>query len=153
MAGGMKNRKGIAALEFLLVVPTLIILFFGMMSIALAINAKANLHMMVRAGMQQATSGLAESENLPDIVAAAEAAGADLGLAANVSTVELCGCLDTDSSFFTAVSCTSGVCPAPETRPHRYVRVNAEAEFPYPWNLPGLPSIWTISASAEVRTR
>lgn len=149
----MKSLRGVAALEFLIVVPVLIVFLFGMVSIALAISSKDGLQMMARAGMQHAASGLAASEDLAAVTVAAEAAGADLNLLTAVLASERCGCLEIASETFTPVGCTAGYCPAPETRPQRFVNVTVSAEYPFPWNVPGLSGVWQLSATAETRTR
>lgn len=153
MVGRMKSAKGLAALELLLVAPLLIALFLGIVSLTLAVSLRADLAMVARAGMQHAMFDLDASENLVDVRAAAEAAATELAVTPEIDVIESCACMSLPDGELTPVDCSVTSCPAGDPLPHRYVRVSTSADYPFPWEVPGLPQIWQISAKAEVRTR
>ena len=149
----MTRARGAAAVEFLLVVPVLVILFLGILSLSLAAGLRADLHMVARAGAQWAIQTLENAGNSSGIVAAAQAAAGDLAVPVDVVATTVCGCLDTGTGTFTAVDCATGSCPLPDPRPHTYVRVTASAQYPLPWTIPGLPGTWQLESRVELRTR
>jgi len=149
----MKFSRGIAALELLMVVPLLIILFLGLVSLTMAASLRGDLDMVARAGMQHALYDLESSEDLTAIAAAADAAAVGLPVTPAVEVVEWCACLDTVTDALTPVACNTTSCPAADLRPHRYVRINVTADYPYPYEISGLPDLWQLSSRAEVRTR
>lgn len=149
----MKRLRGIAALELLMVSPLLIILFLGIVSLTMAASLRGDLGMVARAGMQYATYDLGSSEDAAAITAAAEAAAVGLPVTPTVEVIEWCACLDTATSALTPVACSTASCPAADLRPHRYLRIDVTANYPYPWQIPGLPDLWQVSSRAEVRTR
>lgn len=153
MAHRMKAVRGVAALEFLLVVPLLIILFLGIMSLSLAAGLRADLHMVARAGAQWAIQRLENAADATGIATIAGAAAADLPVAVDVSSSIVCGCLDPDTGAFTEIACSSNACPLPDPRPQAFVRVTAAADYPFPWTIPGLPDTWQLQSSAELRIR
>lgn len=149
----MRRSSGIAALELLIVAPLLIILFLGIFSLTMAAALRGDLNMVVRAGMQYAMYDLASSEDVAGISAAAESAASGLPVTPAIEVVEWCACMMLPSGDLTPVDCATTSCPAPDLRPHRYVRINASANYPFPYEIPGLPELWQISSRAEVRTR
>ncbi len=149
----MNHPRGVAALEFLLVVPLLIILFLGTMSLSLAAGLRADLHMVARAGAQWAIQRLENAADTTGIATIAGAAAADLPVTVEVTSSIVCGCLDPDTGVFTASSCSTNVCPLPDPRPQAFVRVTAAADYPFPWTVPGLPDTWQLQSSAELRIR
>jgi len=68
-----------------------------------------------------------------------------------VTAEEYCGCLDTGTAVLTVVSCSTGSCPAADTRPLRFIRIEAAAVHVFPWDLPGLPPSWNLTSTAEAR--
>lgn len=153
MVGRVKAATGVATIEFLLVVPLLILLFLGIMSLSLAAALRADLHMVARAGVQWAISSSERTADTVGIIAAAQAAAVDLPVTVEVNVETVCGCLDTATGEFVVVDCGSGSCPLHDPRPHAFVRVSAASEYPFPWAIPGLPDIWQLDSSAAIRIR
>lgn len=146
-----RRVKGVAAVELLLIAPLLAVLFFGVMTLSLAARLKMELAAVSRAGADYAAFNLARSEDLPSIIAAAEAVAATSSAPIAVTAQAYCGCFDTTTSVLTIVSCTSGSCPATDTRPLRFVRLQSTATHVFPWVLPGLPASWALSSTVEAR--
>ena len=149
----MKRSRGIAALELLMVAPLLIILFLGIVSLTIAASLRSDLGMVARAGMQYAMYDLASSEDTAGIATATEAAAIGLSVTPAVDVTEWCACLDTATGALIPTACTTTSCPAADLRPHRYLRIDVTANYPYPWAIPGLPDLWQVNSRAEVRTR
>lgn len=149
----MKSSRGIAALELLLVAPLLIILFLGIVSLTMAASLRGDLGMVARAGMQYALYDLDSSEDTAGIAAAAQTAAVGLPVTPTIDVVEWCACLNTATGALTPIDCSTTSCPVADLRPHRYLRIEATADYPYPWEIPGLPELWQLSSRAEVRTR
>ncbi|MBU3671152.1 MAG: pilus assembly protein [Sinobacteraceae bacterium] len=146
-----RRVSGIAAVELLLIAPVFAILFFGLMTLALASRLKMELSATARAGADFAAYSLARSEDLPGIVNAAEVVAAYSNTPITVSAEQYCGCLDTGTGVLTVVSCSTGSCPAADTRPLRFVRIEAAAVHVFPWDLPGLPASWNLTSTVEAR--
>ncbi len=146
-----RRVSGIAAVELLLIAPVFAILFFGLMTLALASRLKMELSATTRAGADYAAYNLARSEDLPSIIDAAEVVAAYSNTPITVPAEEYCGCLDTATEVLTVVSCSTGSCPAADTRPLRLIRIQAAAVHVFPWDLPGLPDSWSLTSTAEAR--
>lgn len=146
-----RRMRGVAAVELLLIAPVLAILFFGLMTLSLASRLKAELTATSRAGADYAAFNLARSEDLPAIIAAAENVAASGSVPIAVTAVAYCGCLDMSTEVLTAVSCSSGSCPVADSRPLRFVRIEATATHIFPWAFPGLPASWELSSVTEAR--
>ncbi len=146
-----RRVSGIAAVELLLIAPVFAILFFGLMTLALASRLKMELSATTRAGADYAAYNLARSEDLPSIIDAAEVVAAYSNTPIIVTAEEYCGCLDTATEVLTVVSCSTGSCPAADTRPLRFIRIQASATHVFPWDLPGLPDSWSLTSTAEAR--
>ena len=71
-----RRVSGIAAVELLLIAPVFAILFFGLMTLALASRLKMELSATTRAGADYAAYNLARREDLPSIIDAAEVVAA-----------------------------------------------------------------------------
>ncbi|MEY3714076.1 MAG: hypothetical protein RL321_1696 [Pseudomonadota bacterium] len=149
----MRYRRGIAALELLVVAPVLIVLFLGFISLTIAASLRGDLAMVTRAAMQYAMQDLTTSEDLAGIAAAGESAAIGLPVTPEVEVIEWCACMNPTTGELTPVDCSTNSCPAADPSPHRYLRINASADYPYPWDVPGLPSIWQLTARAELRTK
>ena len=90
-----RRVSGIAAVELLLIAPVFAILFFGLMTLALASRLKMELSATTRAGADYAAYNLARSEDLPSIIDAAEVVAAYSNTPITVTAEQYCGCLDT----------------------------------------------------------
>lgn len=145
--------KGVAALELLLVTPILVVLFLGFLSLSLASGLRGDLAMALRAGMQFALQDAASAQDLPAIVATTEHAAASLPVDVTVEASAWCSCMTTSEGALLEVDCETQICPEPTPIPHRYVRITASGQFPYPWAIPGLPAAWQLGADTVVRTR
>lgn len=145
--------KGVAALELLIVTPVLLILLLGFLSLSLASGLRGDLAMAARAGMQYALQDAASSPDLPAIVATTEHAAASLPVDVTAEASTWCACMTTAEGALLEVDCETQMCPEPTPTPHRYVRITASGQFPYPWAIPGLPTTWQLDAETVVRTQ
>lgn len=120
----LRDRRGVALLEFAIVLPFLILLIMGVFDLGNALQQEIRLYQAVRAGAQIALTFPANpaTGNLsqPVITAAVQNAGSGL----NVTATETLSCYCSDG---TSVNCSSGTCTTGGVQ--RYIQISASAPF------------------------
>jgi Flp pilus assembly protein TadG len=135
-------RRGVAAVEFALATPILLVTLVGMADFGLAVNEKMRLYTAARAGAQ---AGLGDATATATITqAVTSAANLDAG-AVTVTVAQSCGCADGT----TAVCGT--VCADASTQ-RGYVTVTVNESYAMLLNYPGFTNPVALSAAATLRT-
>ncbi len=139
------NRQGVAAVEFALVAPVLILLFVGLADFGLATAEKMRLIDSARAGAQYAASNPTDTAGTTAAVKNATSGLTGTGL--SVALTQSCGCNDGST-----VTCGSGCASGSEWT---YVTVAVSENYPllinFPW--PGVSNgVLTLTADATLRT-
>lgn len=114
----LKDSRGVALLEFALILPLLIVLVAGVYDIGRACAAEIDLYQAVRAGGQIA---LAFPSDPGGIIESSVSAAAPAGTVVN-APVYACFCADG-----TAVSCSTGTCATGNIE--RYMKISASLPF------------------------
>lgn len=140
----LNNRDGVAATEFALIVPTLLILMIGVADFGFYINTTMKLESTSRAAAEYILKGGDEDSVQTDVINQTNMGFGSEELAAmQLSTEFVCECRDGEE-----VECTGGTCDAGDYR-RRFVNVAItmpyETLFPYP----GLPE--DVNLAGRVR--
>lgn len=141
-------RDGVAAVEFALVAPLLILLLGGAVSFGDALRVRIAVGNAARAGASWAQLNGFDANG---IAAAARAATAltDVGVTATASAAS---CTN-PASLLLAPAGAAALCPATGTPPGTYVSIATTVAYTYIIPLPGLPTTTTISGAAVARVR
>ena len=134
-----RSTRGVAAVEFALIAPILLILILGLVDYGLAMFVKMELTGAVRAGAQLALTDKDDT----DKIKAAVVAATNNSNALVVTATETCKCEDE-----TTVACGTEACGV-GVADRYFMEVTAEQIFTYIY----LPTPVTITESAIVRTK
>ncbi len=155
-----RDRRGVAAVEFALIVPVLLILLGGAADFGLIMTARSKLANGVAQGVQYALlTGPGATQAA--IRTAVQAGAARSGLAQTVAVAvsgPACYCtsgqpvaLSTTSTALSATNTCTGTCPAGTTGPGAYARI--VATFSYVPLMPLYSAIGTTTVSEAVTAR
>jgi Flp pilus assembly protein TadG len=139
------GSSGIAAIEFAIVAPTLVLLFICTADLSLGIYRKMQVQNAAQSGAAYAMLyGFAQNS----ISSAVTNATGFSAVAATPQPNEFCGCPSATSGV-TGVSCSS-TCPSGAT-PGTYVTVSAQATYQTILPYPLVPNSFTFNAQSTVR--
>lgn len=138
----VRNEKGVAAVEFALVAPILLLLLLGLADFGLAMRERMALASAARAGAERAW---ADSGDNAAITQAVQAAGTLDAAAITVAVTEFCECAGTASAC--GVTCADGSTPA------TYVGVSVSEDFPLLLPYPGIGSPIALTGTAILRVQ
>ena len=139
------GASGIAAIEFAIVAPTLVLLFICTADLSLGIYRKMQVQSAAQSGAAYAMLyGFAPS-SISSAVANATGLSA---VNASPTPAEFCGC-PSASSGVTSISCTS-TCPN-GANPGTYVTVSAQTTYQTILPYPMVPNSFTFNAQSTVR--
>ncbi len=143
-----RAREGVAAVEFALTAPFLILLLGGAVSFGDALRIRVAVGNAARAGAAWAQLNGFDASGI------ATAAHAATGLAGVgvTATSFASSCTNPASAVLTAAN-GAALCPATGTPPGTYVSVAASVSYTYIIPLPGLPATTTINGAAVARVR
>lgn len=131
-------RDGVAAVEFALIVPVMLIILMGLLDYAIAVFHKMELESAVRSGAQYA---LVQDSNSATIIGVVEAS-TNLEIAnVTVTVTESCECSDGS-----AIAC-AGTCLTDPVRHYTTVTAN----YIHTWFF--LPGTQTLTQSITIRTQ
>jgi Flp pilus assembly protein TadG len=137
--------SGIAAIEFAIVAPTLVLLFICTADLSLGIYRKMQVQNAAQSGTAYAMLyGFTQTS----ISSAVTNATGYSSVAATPQPAEFCGC-PSASTGVTSIACTS-TCPSGAT-PGTYVTVSAQATYRPILSYPMVPSSFTFNAQSTVR--
>ncbi|MDA8233114.1 MAG: pilus assembly protein [Magnetospirillum sp.] len=134
-------RRGVAAVEFALAAPILLVLVLGLADFGMATNERMRLTSAARAGAQYAMGNPTDSAGTRQATLAA-ANGLNSG---TVSVTLSCGCNDGST-----ITC-GGTCPT--SAPWTYVTVTVAENYALLVTYPGIGNSVALSASASLRTQ
>lgn len=145
IAGFKKDKTGVAAVEFALIVPILLLLLVGLIDYGLYINTEMKLENMARSAADYVANG-GDEENLEDDIVAFGFAPDDKNDFDDiVITTELtCECDDAD------VIVCDNACPDGEYK-RRFIEVIMELEYDPLFLYPGLPSSMVLTGDARLQ--
>jgi len=142
----LRGRQGIAALEFALVAPAMILMLLGLYDLSTAMWRRTRLEMAARAGAQHAFLRPADSAGIAAAVRGQLAGWQDVTVG---PTTMSCRC---DNGA--AADCATGTC-ASAIAPIGYVSIAVSQPYRHisPVTAALLPGLATLRGNAEVRVR
>ena len=142
-----RARQGLAAMEFAMTVPVLVLLLWGVISLGAVMSAKMQVGNAARAGaVYVAKNGLSNQAGFNGAISGATQLGT--AIAATSVPSSFCGCPDV-SQGVVAATCGSQ-CPSGVTT-GRYVTVQTRTTYTPPVPIPGVGSSVTLNGTATVR--
>lgn len=145
------RERGVAAVELLLITPLVFLIGYAMSNFVLAIALQGKLQNCVQAGVQYAAFSRAQALDDAGISAAVESA-ANSEFSVSVMLDRYCACLDATTGTLNIVDCDSGLCSGREPPPQRFIALEATAPYRFKWQIPGLPTVWTLKSRLDLRT-
>ncbi len=136
--------RGVAAVEFALILPTAMVIMIGLFDFGLGAYQTMALRSAARAGGQYALINPDDDAGLLDAVLLSTRLDAG---ELTVTDLPACRC-----SNGTVVSCATGICPG-NTPFNRYVEITVSKPYSTMFPYPGLPSTLTLSGVASFRTQ
>jgi Flp pilus assembly protein TadG len=141
----MRPRRGIAVIEFALVMPVLFFLVAAVVDYTLLMRAAIAVGDAARAGAQYGSLNIANAANTSAIQAAAVNAAPDIpGLTATAAKV--CQC-----SNGSTINCSGGTCPSGPVR--TYVQVTVKTTVNPLFSYPNLGYTGAVVATATMRAQ
>ena len=137
--------RGVAALEFALVVPFLLLMIVGIVDIGMGIYRKMQVQNAAQAGAQYAISH-GYSPSIADVVTNATTFP---GIAATPAPGQFCGC---PSNSGVATATCGSICVAGSTA-GTYVVVSAMGTYNTIMSYPAIPGSFEMTAQATVRVQ
>jgi Flp pilus assembly protein TadG len=151
-----RGRDGIAAVEFGLMAPLLLILLTGVGEIGIAAYQSLQVQAAVEAGALYAVkhppSSPSDTTGLNAIGTAVTSGTATAGITASPAPTAFCGCPATTGIVSQGSNCTT-VCSSDSKAPGQYVLVNAKITHTTLLPYLSLPLPATLTASSTVRVR
>ena len=139
-----RSNAGVAAVEFALLLPWLVMLMLCMTDMGLAIYAKMRVQNAAQVGAQYAAYHGFDTAAISSAVAQAVNFS---GLALSPSPYEFCGC--PTSSGVVGAGCAS-VCPD-TLSPGYYITVSSQGTYSTLLPYPGVPKSFTFTSQSTVR--
>lgn len=141
----IENTKGVAAVEFVLIAPILLLLLIGLIDFGLYINAKMKLENMARASSEYVRNG-GDPDNLTaDVLSygfAADSANDFDDI--TITTTNICECDDNEET-----DCTAGCTGDGYMR--EFVIINLDITYNTLFPYPGLPSSIDLNGNARMQ--
>lgn len=141
-------REGIAAVEFALLAPILILIFTGAVSLGLALWIKMQVGNAARAGANYAVNHGYDTEN---IRTAAQGATALSKVTVN-STEATQSCIDPASGKILSANGATA-CPGTGSPPGNYVTITTQLSYSFILPIPGIADVTTLRGNAVARIR
>ncbi|MBI1867281.1 MAG: pilus assembly protein [Methylocystis sp.] len=146
--GLLSSVRGVAAIEFAILAPTLALLMISAVDFSLGINRKMQVQNAARAGMEWA---IRQQPSVPinatAIASAVTNATSYTGISASPAPNQFCGCAS--STAITSISCSS-TCSGGSS-PGTYVAVSAQATYTTLLPYPGIATSFNFTAKSTVR--
>src|SRR5579875_1313804 len=140
-----RSSRGQAAVELALALPVMVLLLFATADVGRWACASIEVTNAARAGVQYGAQSLEKAMDTAGMEQAALNDASDLsGMTANAA--QICQCSDG-----TVISCSTGSCVSGQ--PETYVEVKTSDQVNSVVPIPGLPSSFTITGSAELRVQ
>lgn len=136
--------SGIAAVEFALIAPTLILLVVGLYDFGSYINTAMKLENTAASAAHFVLQG-GDPEDIEESVVSQSNLGVDRALV-SVSSEYVCACHDGEE-----VDCDGGLCVASGDYVHRYFEVTLETTYQTVINYPGMPTSLPLAEFVTLR--
>ena len=144
----IKDKAGVAAVEFALIVPILAFLFIGLVDFGMYINAEMKLENMARAASEYVRNGGDEDNLTADILAFGETAdGVNDFDDITITTSTVCECDDG-----VEVDC-AGSCNAGTGYMRQFFIVDLDMDYQPIFPYPGLPDSISLNGNARLQTQ
>lgn len=137
-----RNTSGIAAVEFALIVPALLLMFVCIADLGMGIYANMQVNNAAQYGTEYAVRNGYDSSAITSAVQAASSLGS-----LSVSPSEYCGCPSGNS--ITTTSCTATCSDG--TTAGTFVQVSVSHTYTTLIHYPGLPTSFALAAQSSVR--
>jgi Flp pilus assembly protein TadG len=145
-ASHLQHERGVATVEFALILPLLILLMVCTIDFARIMYTAMALTTAARAGAQYGAQGLGSSSNISGMQTAAQnSASPDIGTITATAT-QTCGC---NGATPTAAACTASCSGALRV----FVSVTTGKTFTTIMSYPGIPSSVSLTRTAELRAQ
>ena len=142
-------REGVAAEEFALLAPILILMFTGAASLGLASWTKMQVGNAARAGAVYAVN---HGYNLASIITAAQSATALSNVTVTSALPTIQSCTDPTSGKRSSAN-GAKVCPGTGSPPGDYVTVTTQLSYSFILPIPGIAKTMTLRGTAVARIR
>jgi Flp pilus assembly protein TadG len=144
--GAAKDRRGVAAVEFAILVPVLILLVLATADVGLAAYADIQVQSAAEAGVGYAFLHGYDSTAISSAVTGADALS---GLSATPAPAQFCGC--PGSTGVTATTCGSSC--GNGNNAGTYVKASATAVYHTLISYPIIPNKYTFASTSTVRIK
>lgn len=140
----MSRTEGVAAIEFAIIIPLLLVMFFGIIDLGLGIYTDMQVTSASQAGAQYALNRGFDKNGISGAVTSATSLG---GIAASPGPSQFCGCPSSAAVVATTCStvCSNGS-PA-----GTYVSVSAAATYTTLLPYPGIPNSFSFASTSTAR--
>lgn len=150
MAALWSARDGIAALEFALVVPVLVLLLSGAVSFGVGLRMKMEVGNAARAGAAYASSHSFDQAKIRAAAQNATALANNVSVSSPIEEKNMC----TNPASGTLSSAGSAtICPSTGAKPGTYVTVTTQMPYSYILPLPGVGTETILRGKAVARTQ
>ncbi len=137
--------SGVAAIEFAILAPLLIVLLVFTIDLGIGFYRKMQVQNAAQAGAQYAA---VHGFNATSVSNAVLSATSFLGIAASPAPSQFCGC--PSSTGVTTATCGS-TCSSSGSAPGSYVVVTAQGSYNTLFSYPGIPNAFNFTGQATVR--
>jgi Flp pilus assembly protein TadG len=145
------STAGAATVELALIIPVLVLIMLGLLDMGRVFYGAITVVSAARAGVAYGSMSPVHADNIPAMVAAAQADAVDVnGL--TFAAAKTCEC---PSESPPTVSCTLTVCPnaAVDGNVRIYVETTVTGTFSTTLPYPGIPNTISISRTAKMRAQ
>jgi Flp pilus assembly protein TadG len=148
MKGFFRCERGIAAIEFALIVPMLIMILIGVVDYGMFINQKMKLQDLARTATQYVVQGGSDANVMADIIQTSDfyKAAAAKGQVITVATETLCECANA-----VAVSCT-GTCTGSGNYVRHFYSATLSGTYKPLFVYPGIGSDLKLTGYSRMQT-
>ena len=142
----LKDQGGAAIVEFAIAAPILAMFAVGLAEFGMGYYARAQVAAAAQTGLRYA---YANGFNSTNISSAVTGSSSQLTISANPAPSQFCGCVV--SNVVVASACTGTNSCSNGDKPRTYVSVSASATYTPAVTLPGMPSSYALSSTAQGR--
>ena len=139
------DSEGVAAVEFALIAPALILILVGIFDFGTYMNSVFRLENTARAAAEYVVQG-GEPEDIETYVIANSNLSADERQSAEVTTTYVCECQGGE-----VVDCDSGSCSAENDYVRRFLEVGVAMTYSPTFNWPGLPDSMDLGGAVRLQ--
>jgi Flp pilus assembly protein TadG len=139
----IRDDKGVAAIEFAMVLPVLVLLLTGMVDYGMYIHKKMQLQELSRRAVEYVVQGGQESAVAANIIEASDLYDAS---SVTYSTETVCECADGD-----AIACTGSTCADPNDYIRSFFATTVTGTYTPVLPYPGFPDSITMTGYSRLQ--